>query len=49
MLNINTMEILQGPVARSIMQASQTTRLVFGVIFLIIVLVSWEACHVKSI
>lgn len=44
MLNINTMEILQGPVARSIMQASQTTRLVFGVIFLIIVLVSWEAC-----
>jgi hypothetical protein len=40
MLDINTMEILQGPVARSIMQASQRTRAIVGIIFIIILLFS---------
>lgn len=45
MLNINTMEILQGPVARSIMQASQTTRTGFEVIFLVILLIAILSCE----
>lgn len=38
MLNINTMEILQGPVARSIIQSSHLTRIVVGIIFILILI-----------
>ena len=45
MININTLEILQGPVAQSVMQSSHTTRVVFWVLFIIIILVVGAGCE----
>lgn len=47
MLDIYTMEILQGPVARSIIQSSHLTRIVVGIIFILILI--WSFAESENI
>lgn len=47
MLDIYTMEILQGPVARSIIHSSHLTRIVVGIIFILILI--WSFAESENI